>query len=261
VPEHSATFIKHRVLKSSASIHIGTSGWSYKHWRKIYYPEGLKQADWLKFYTNDFMTTEINTSFYHLPSVTTTEGWKKKVPASFMFCPKMSRYLTHMKKLNDPEESMERFFDVFIPLKRKLGPVLIQLPPSLRFNEVKATALYKLCKRKYAYYRFAMEVRHSSWLSDESIKLMKQYNMAFVISQSGTGFPYAELVTAKHIYIRFHGPEALYASSYSEEQLKDFAAMFINRKKQGHSVFAFFNNDIFGYAVQNAKRLIELCEK
>jgi uncharacterized protein YecE (DUF72 family) len=90
---------------------------------------------------------------------------------------------------------------------------------------------------------------------------MKQYNMAFVISQSGTGFPYAELVTAKHIYIRFHGPEALYASSYSEEQLKDFAAMFINWKKQGHSVFAFFNNDIFGYAVQNAKRLIELCEK
>ena len=207
------------------------------------------------------MTTEINTSFYHLPNITTTEQWKTVVPPGFMFCPKMSRYLTHMKKLNDPEESMERFFDVFAPLKRRLGPVLIQLPASLVFHEDKTMMLYKFCKKKYAYYNFAMEVRHNSWLSKESIDLMKQYNMAFVISQSGTGFPYAELVTAEHIYVRFHGPQALYASGYSDEQLKEFAVLFKNWKKRGHTIYAFFNNDIHGYAVKNAKRLIELFEK
>ena len=246
---------------NKAAINIGTSGWSYQHWKQIYYPEGLKETAWLKFYANTFMITEINTSFYHLPKTATTEGWKNKVPAGFMFCPKMSRYLTHMKKLNDPEESLERFFNAFVPLKRKIGPVLIQLPASLSFNIDKAECLYRICKRKYAYYRFAMEVRHNSWLNEESINLMKQYNIAFVISQSGTGFPYAELVTAQHIYVRFHGPEALYASGYSENQLEDFANLFLKWKQEGHSVWAFFNNDIHGYAVKNAIRLIELCER
>jgi len=240
-------------MKDKPAIHIGTSGWSYKHWKKIFYPEGLKQTDWLKFYADHFATTEINTSFYHLPATATTAHWKEKSPADFIFCPKMSRYLTHMKKLNDPEESMERFFDSFVPLKRKIGPVLVQLPASLGFHLDKAENFYKLCKKQYGYYRFAMEVRHDSWLSDESIALMKKYNIAFVISQSGTGFPYAELVTAQHIYVRLHGPGALYASNYSDEQLMEFATLFKKWKADGHSVWAFFNNDIFGYAFENGK--------
>jgi uncharacterized protein YecE (DUF72 family) len=96
-------------------IHIGTSGWSYKHWKNIFYPEGLKATDWLKFYAQHFKITELNTSFYHLPALTTTQAWAKKVLQGFMFCPKMSRYLTHMKKLNDPEESFAAFFEVFAP--------------------------------------------------------------------------------------------------------------------------------------------------
>src|SRR4051812_26378739 len=112
-------------MKATA-IHIGTSGWSYKHWKKIFYPENLPPADWLQFYATRFNITEINTSFYHTPQETTTEAWKKKVPARFMFCPKMSRYLSHMKKLKEPEESMQRFFTAFAPLKRKIGPVLVQ---------------------------------------------------------------------------------------------------------------------------------------
>lgn len=243
-----------------AEIHIGTSGWSYKHWKNIFYPEGLKPTEWLKFYAQHFNITELNTSFYHLPLLTTTKAWAKKVPAGFMFCPKMSRYLTHMKKLNEPEESFVQFFEVFAPLKRKLGPVLIQLPPSLHFHADKAAHLYKLCKKQYAYYKFAMEIRHASWLEKESLDLMKQYNIAFVIAQSGTRFPYAEIVTAQHIYIRFHGPQQLYASAYTDEQLANFAALFKQWKNNGHSVWAFFNNDVFGYAVKNAKRLIEMCE-
>ena len=240
-------------------IHIVTSGWSYKHWRKIYYPEKLKATDWLPFYAQTFNITELNTSFYHLPAIETTKGWAKKVPKGFMFCPKMSRYLTHMKKLNDPEESFEKFFDVFTPLKRKLGPVLIQLPPSLRFHADKAEHLYRLCKKQYAYYSFAMEIRNVSWLENQSLEFMKRFNIAFVIAQSGVSFPYAEYITAQHIYVRSHGPERLYASSYSEEQLQNFANLFLQWKKNGHSIWAFFNNDVFGYAIENAKRLKEMC--
>jgi uncharacterized protein YecE (DUF72 family) len=241
-----------------AAIHIGTSGWSYKHWKEIFYPAGLATTEWLKFYADFFKTTEINTSFYHTPQPSTTAAWKKKVAPGFMFCPKMSRYLTHMKKLNDPEEPMEKFFTAFAPLKRKTGPVLVQLPRSVAFKKDKAEHFYALCKKEYSYYQFAMEVRHDSWLSKESIDLMKAYNIAFVISQSGSGFPYAELVTAQHIYVRFHGPGALYASGYTDEQLKEFASLFKRWKKDGHSTWAFFNNDIHGYAVKDAQRLIKM---
>ena len=105
-----------------------------------------------------------------------------------------------------------------------------------------------------------MEVRHETWLEKESLDLMKQYNIAFVIAQSGTRFPYAENVTAQHIYVRFHGPGQLYASSYSDKQLEDFATLFKQWKNEGHSIWAFFNNDVFGYAIVNAKRLMEMCE-
>ena len=236
------------------AIHIGTSGFSYKHWKSIFYPEDLKASAWLLYYAERFKITEINASFYHLPNKKTTTGWAEKVPVDFMFCPKMSRYLTHMKKLNDPEESFEKFFDVFEPLKKKLGPVLIQLPPSLHFNYEKTEHLYKLCKQ-YADYSFAMEVRHATWLGEESISLMKQYNIAFVISQSGVGFPYEEIVTADDVYVRFHGPAQLYASAYSDEHLMHYAKLFKQWNEEGHSIWAFFNNDVFGYAFNDAKRL------
>src|SRR5436305_8439995 len=115
-------------------LHIGTSGWSYKHWKDIFYPPKLKSTDWLKYYTRFFKTTEINTSFYHLPKPQTIEKWMREVPAGFRFCPKISRYITHMKKLRDPEESLGRFFEIFEPMHKMMGPVLIQLPPSLKFN-------------------------------------------------------------------------------------------------------------------------------
>jgi len=244
-----------------ATINIGTSGWSYKHWKNIFYPDKLPPTQWLDFFTRFFSTTEINTSFYHIPQVETIAHWKKTVPAGFMFCAKMNRYLTHMKKLKEPEESMERFFTAFKSLKRKMGPVLIQLPASVAFKAEKAAHFFSLCKSRYGYYRFALEVRHQSWLSKESIALLRKYNIALVISQSGAGFPYAETITAQHIYVRFHGPGALYASGYNEEQLQSFASLFKKWKKQGHTTWAFFNNDVHGFAVKDAQRLSLLCNK
>jgi len=247
-------------MKKEAAINIGTSGWSYKHWKSIFYPTALVEEEWLTFYSRHFLSTEINTSFYHIPQLQTVEHWKKMVPADFMFCAKMSRYLTHMKKLKEPEEAMERFFAAFTILKRKMGPVLIQLPASVTFKADKARHFFSLCKKKYSYYRFALEVRHDSWLSKESIELMRFYNISFVISQSGIGLPYAEIITAQHIYVRFHGPHALYASGYTDHQLKKFAVLFKGWKNKGHTIWAFFNNDVHGYAFRDARRLTMLCK-
>jgi uncharacterized protein YecE (DUF72 family) len=166
-----------------------------------------------------------------------------------------------MKKLIEPEETLERFFEVFKPMQKMMGPVLIQLPPSLKFNYDKADHLYQLLRTKYRKYEFVMEVRHNTWLEEESLTLMTKYDIGLVISQSGERFPYSEMITAKNIYIRFHGPKQLYASSYSDEMLKDFAKKFRKWEKEGHSIWAFFNNDVFGYAIEDAKRLIKLVEK
>jgi uncharacterized protein YecE (DUF72 family) len=243
------------------NIHVGTSGWSYKHWKGIFYPPKLKATEWIVFYSDHFKITEINGSFYKLPSQETVIEWTKKVPADFLFCPKMSRYLTHMKKLNEPEEPLERFFGIFEPMKKMMGPVLLQLPPQLKFHYDKTDHLYRLLRSRYKKNEFVIEVRHDTWLQEESLTLMTKYDIGLVISQSGERFPYSEMITAKNIYIRFHGPHALYASSYSDAMLKDFAKKFRKWEKEGHVIWAFFNNDIHGYALEDSKRLLQLLEK
>jgi uncharacterized protein YecE (DUF72 family) len=241
-----------------ASFYIGTSGWSYKHWKDIYYPADVKPAGYLEYYSRQFNIAEINTSFYHLPQKQTVLNWMEAVPKGFRFCPKMSRYLTHMKKLHDPEAPLEKFFAVFEAARKMLGPVLIQLPPSLKFNPAVAVPFFELLKKEYKRYDFVLEVRHNSWMETESLGLLKRHNIGFVISQSENKFPYAEHVTAKNIYVRFHGPAALYASSYSDEMLKDYAAKFKKWIEQGHIIWAFFNNDIYGHAFRDAERLKQL---
>lgn len=242
-----------------AKIHIGTSGWSYKHWKEIFYPQKMKATDYLQFYSTHFNVTEINSSFYRLPISTTIDHWIEQVPDDFFFCPKMSRYLSHMKKLNDPEEPLARFFKLFEPMKKQMGPVLIQLPANASFNESRDRRFYEILEQLYPEYSFAMEVRHESWYSADSLNQMEKYNIAFVIAQSDR-FPYQEFVTANDIYIRFHGPDALYASPYTMEVLEKYAEKFLSWKAAGHNVWVFFNNDIDGHALTNAKQLIGMVE-
>ncbi|MBB1283244.1 DUF72 domain-containing protein [Flavisolibacter sp. BT320] len=242
----------------SGRIHIGTSGWSYKGWKGLFYPQKLPTNKWLPYYTTLFDSTEINGSFYRLPSVETVEKWTATVPDHFLFCPKMSRFLTHMKKLREPEEPLERFFTVFSPMKQKMGPVLVQLPSILRFHYDIAEAFYRLLKFTYHPHEFVLEVRHDTWLTEESLTLMTQYDIGLVISQSGNVFPYSEMITAKNVYLRFHGPEELYASAYSDEMLQGYAQKMRGWAEEGHTVWAYFNNDIHGYAPVDAQRLREL---
>lgn len=243
----------------SSAIHIGTSGWSYKHWKGSFYPAGLKETDWLPFYSRHFSIAEINTSFYHLPKHQTVLNWMAKAPGDFLFCPKLCRYITHMKKLNEVEEPLNRFFDVFAPMHAQMGPVLVQLPPQLPFTRERAESFYHLLQNDFCAFSFVLEVRHQSWLQAESISLLKHYNIGLVISQSAGFFPYTEEVTAQNIYLRFHGPDALYASGYSNEALTYYAGKIKQWAQQGHTVWAFFNNDIHGFAPTDAQRLQQLC--
>lgn len=243
------------------AIHIGTSGWSYRHWKNIFYPPGLTSGNWLTYYARYFDVTEINGSFYRLPSVETVHDWMRKVPPHFLFCPKMSRFLTHMKKLLHPEESMEKFFEVFEPMKNRMGPVLLQLPPGFRFDYDRAEYFYRLTREKYRGYEFVMEVRHESWLQDNSLTLMSKYDIGLVISQSGNEFPYSEMVTARNIYLRLHGPAELYASSYDDSVLQGFVQKIRNWTEEGNVVWVFFNNDIHGHAIENARTMKQMLIK
>jgi uncharacterized protein YecE (DUF72 family) len=243
-----------------AKIHIGTSGWSYGSWRESFYPAGLKSAEFLTYYGQTFSCTEVNSSFYHLPRTTTVEGWAKKVSRQFKFCPKMSRYITHIKRLKEPEEPLEKFMDLFKIIKKSLGPILIQLPPSLKFDIKTIADFYHILQNEYADYRFAVEGRHESWLSRESLKLMENHNIAFVISQSGVGFPYAEKVTAKHIYLRFHGPGELFKSRYTTAMLEYYANKIIAWKRADHDIWVFFNNTYYIDGVENALELMQIIE-
>jgi uncharacterized protein YecE (DUF72 family) len=241
---------------ATGKVNIGTSGWSYKHWRKVFYPPDLKAIDYLAYYADHFNTAEINTSFYRLPTLTTVEKWQESVNTRFHFCPKISRYVTHTKKLNDPEDTLPRFFNIFDPFHKQLGPVLIQLPAALGYHEEKAAHFFEILKR-YKGYTFALEPRHESWLEDDAIALLKKYKITFVIAESGNRWPSAEFVTAKHIYVRFHGPDGSYAKSYDNKVLKKYAKKMADWREEGHTVWVFFNNDGHGYAIENAETLIK----
>jgi uncharacterized protein YecE (DUF72 family) len=237
---------------SSENVYIGTSGWSYKHWRGIFYPEGLKQAGELSYYAGKFNAAEINSSFYRLPTPETVGNWVSQVPAGFYFCPKISRYITHAKKLNDPEEGLARFFDVFDPFRRRLGPVLIQLPAMLGFHEEKVRHFFEALKI-YKGYRFVLEARHASWMEPGAIRLLKRYRIGFVIAYSGGRWPSGVVVTGRDIYLRFHGPNGYYDTAYSGQQLGAVAGKCRAWRSQGHRIWAFFNNDGHGYAAGNAE--------
>jgi uncharacterized protein YecE (DUF72 family) len=243
-------------------IYIGTSGYDYRHWKGEFYPEDLPRKAWLSFYADHFNALELNTTFYRLPRPAAVSGWAETAPRGFRFCTKMSRYITQMKKLLDPEESLQRYFDTIVGLGKTAGPVLIQLPPTLPFHRERVVHFFRLLKQEYSHYRFALEVRHASWLAEESLSLMRDYKIAFVIAEAADKdrFPYAEHVTARHIYVRFHGPAQLYASPYSRDQLAYYAGRFTEWSDQGHTIYAFFNNDGNGYAVQNALSLMEMIQ-
>jgi len=243
---------------NNSTIHIGTSGWSYRHWTDVFYPQHVKPAGYLEYYVTRFGCVELNSSFYHLPKKNTISGWIKRTPVNFRFCPKISGYITHHIRLVNSDESLKKFFNLFSDMKSKLGPVLIQLPPGLVFKKNVITDFFEILEEHYGDYSFAIEARNKSWINDECFNLLKKYNVAHVIADSGERFPYSETITADFIYLRFHGHEQLYASDYSESEIERYADKILKWKSGGRHIWVFFNNDFNGFAVKNASRLIEL---
>ena len=234
---------------------IGTSGWVYEDWRGKFYPIGTKPEQRLEYYSERFDTVELNASFYHLPRQKTFENWSTKTPDSFAFSTKLSKYITHNLKLKNAAEPLHLFLQEAVGLGNKLSVVLAQLPPNLHRDIERLKTFLEIIKSEKNAPRFAYEFRHESWLNDEVYDLLRKYKSGFVIQDSAGRWPSAEVVTSDFVYLRFHGPEALYSSNYPDSQLNKWAGKIKKWLGEGLDVYAYFNNDINAFAVGNALTL------
>jgi uncharacterized protein YecE (DUF72 family) len=225
----------------------------------VFYPEGLKPSRWLEHYCRHFDTVEVNNTFYHLPARRVFEEWRQRTPAGFTFAIKASRFITHMKKLAQPEEHVALFLQNAAELGDKLGVVLFQLPPFWKFNGERLEGLlaYLAKQKMIRRVRMALEVRHQSWLCDACLALLRRCNVALVLAD-WPELPVEGPLTADFVFVRRHGPGSLYASDYPEAALKRDAKRARQWLTEGKDVYEYFNNDACGYAVQNALRLREL---
>jgi uncharacterized protein YecE (DUF72 family) len=238
-----------------AQLSIGCSGFSYKHWKKTFYPEDLPERKWLEYYSRVFSTVELNVTFYHLPSQSAFRSWKRGTPPRFVFAVKGSRFITHVKRLLDPQEPLIRFFEGASLLEEKLAVVLWQFPPAFKLNLDRFSAFLVLLK-KYPY-RHAFEFRHESWIESSLIDLCRSNNAALCMADSPPHLD--ELpVTADFVYLRRHGQRARYAGRYSKDQIARDAERISKYQAGGKDVFIYFNNDAHGYAPQNAGELSDM---
>lgn len=241
-------------MAKTGLIHLGTSGWHYPHWRGPFYPEKLPAADFLRHYREKFHTVEINSSFYRLPQEKTLIHWRESTPPGFIFAVKASRYLTHQKKLKDPQEPLEHFWSGISLLQDKLGPVLFQLPPRWSFNAQRLQAFLAALPPAC---RSAWEFRDPSWLREEAYRILAQ-NAAALCIYDLAGFLSPLTITADFIYLRLHGPGGAYQGSYDARALGRWAEAMVTWASRGLEVFCYFDNDEAGYAPQNAWSLQQL---
>lgn len=235
-----------------SEIRIGTSGWHYPHWRGAFYPEDLPTAEWLPYYATHFETVEINNSFYRLPSEATLATWRAAVPAGFSFAAKASRYLTHMKKLTEPQAALEAFLSRVEVLEDRLGPILFQLPPRWRCNPERLAAFLEVLP---ATHRYAFEFRDPSWHVPAVYDLLRRHGMAFC-GFDLAGFLSPLEVTADFTYLRLHGPaQAAYRGDYDRECLRGWARRIRAWERELAAVYVYFDNDEGGYAAKNALEL------
>jgi uncharacterized protein YecE (DUF72 family) len=251
-------------------LYVGTSGWSYD-W-DAFYPPDLPAREHLRYFSRRFRTVEINYSFYHLPRPSTYESWAEQTPRGFVFSIKLSRFITHIKRLSGVKAELEKFLAGASSLGPKLGPILVQLPPSLKLDPSRLEAFFEEARaaREEAGLgrpiRLAVEFRHPSWFElpgmSRTLDILGDHKAAFVLAQSSR-YPYAdsEPVTSNFMYLRFHGPDRMFASQYGEEKLQRWARGVIRWLDDGLDVFAYFNNDVSGYAVSDAEALIKLASE
>jgi uncharacterized protein YecE (DUF72 family) len=232
-------------------IRIGTSGWTYAHWRGAFYPEKLKAADWLRHYAERFDCCEINGSFYRLPSEAAVAGWAAKAPPGFVFAWKVSRYLTHAKKLKDPADSLALIFGRMRGLGEHAGPALFQLHPLMQRDDARLESLLEQLPRDF---RHAIEFRHPSWYADAVYEMLRAHRVAFCISDHHDA-PSPWVETADLVYLRRHGPGGHYHGRYDDATLADWARRIEAAHAARREVHAYFDNDVGAQAPCDAERL------
>jgi uncharacterized protein YecE (DUF72 family) len=241
-------------------VRVGTSGWVYGPWRGPFYPEGLRRGEELGFLAARMSSVELNGSFYSLQRPESYQRWAAQTPDDFVFSVKGSRYITHMKRLRGVETALANFLaSGVLALGGKLGPMLWQLPPSLRFEPERLVEFFSLLPRSTAQaadlaarhderldgraltetdadrpMRHALEVRHSSFATAEAVALLRKHDIALVVADAAGSWPHLEDVTSDFVYLRFHGAEELYASGYSDEDLARWARL-IDAWRRGDS--------------------------
>jgi uncharacterized protein YecE (DUF72 family) len=237
-------------------VRIGCSGWNYASWKDEFY-EGRPARLWLEHYARHFDTVEVNNTFYRLPNRDAVANWERIAPPGFLFTIKMSRYVTHVKRLLDLGQGLERFYERIEPLLRspKLGPILWQLPPTFkRDDERLRNALARFPKEQ----RHCVEFRHPSWFVDETYDALRQHGVALVVGDRPEVKSFqTQVFTTDWTFVRFHYGSRGRRGNYSDAELRDWAAMFRDWRSEVE-VFAYFNNDWEVFAVRNAIRMQEL---
>ena len=232
-------------------IRIGCSGWNYRHWRGLFYPEQLAVKNWFAFYAKRFDTVEINNSFYRLPPPETFAKWRDQAPPGFCYAVKANRFLTQAKKLLDCEEPLARMMAATRALGDRLGPILYQLPPTLRFNPERLETFLKLVPKDVVN---VFEFRDASWNVPETLELLDHYGASFCVhDMRGSASP--RWVSGRAAYVRFHGTEHKYWGRYPDAAIRDWADWMQGQVSDGRTVWAYFNNDIYGHAIEDAAAL------
>ncbi|MFW6154251.1 MAG: DUF72 domain-containing protein [Planctomycetota bacterium] len=238
--------------RHEARWRVGTSGWQYRHWKDVFYPSELKQAEWFPYYARHFDTIEINNTFYGLPTGETVDTWRERAPEGFCYVLKFSRYGTHIKRLKDPDQSIGVFLDRAERLGDRLGPILVQLPPRFDVDTARLSAFLDAAPERH---RWAVEFRNPTWLCEDVYGVLREHNAALCVHDMLDDHP--RVATADWVYLRFHGgPDG----DYTHQALTAVAGRVRDHLEAGRDVYVYFNNDLHGNAVRNAldlRRYIE----
>lgn len=237
---------------SSHGLWIGTSGWTYDGWRGPFYPDNLAKKEWLGWYASQFRTAEINASFYRTPSLEAVRFWRKVTPKDFVFAWKASKFITHWKRLNESSANSIALMETRLKaLGPKLGPVLFQLPGKFEINSERLARFISMLPRRH---RYAFEFRHPSWYDKSIFTLLSAHDISLCLADHHLA-PAPWVVTARHVYVRGHGPDGRYRDNYPESTLRAWARHVRRWRQQDREVFVYFDNDQKSAAPADAARL------